>query len=174
MEDVDDVGKQIEGLETKKNELIERIKQLNRRIRYKKYEREALKPFLDQTKDVKTYPLRKRKKAIEFKIATAAYTPKLEREWLKMVREIDGQLKKYEEVERARRKKKYVEQDIEEGEKEIVTIEEQLKEIRTQLKIFYEDAKSARMTAKRTAQAAAQAEEDMVALGDLADLEKEN
>ena len=113
----------VDELEKKKSELIERIKQLNRRIRYKNYEQKALQPFLEQTKDVQVAPLRKQKRALEFKISTAAYTPKMEREILKHLKKVDEQLEKVKEVERARRKIKYVEQDISEGEAEIGKIE---------------------------------------------------
>jgi hypothetical protein len=163
----------IEALEKKKGDLIDRIKQLNRRVRYKKYEKKALEPFLEQTKEIQIYPLRKRKKAMEFRIATQAYTPRMEREWLKEVKKLDEKLKDLQEVERARRKKKYVDQDIEEGEQEIVTIEKELKTIREQLKKLYDEHKTVRVAARRTAAAAARQEEEMVALGDIALFEDE-
>ena len=62
----------IDVLEKQKAELIERIKRLNRRIKYKKYEKQALGPFLEQTKDVQVAPYRKQKRALEFRISTAA------------------------------------------------------------------------------------------------------
>ncbi len=162
----------IKELEAQKLELIERVKYLTRRVRYKKFEQKALEPYLEQTKDVQIAPLRKRRNMVEFKIATAAYTPRMEKELLKEVRKLDEQLSEVREVERARRKSRYVSQDIEQGEKEIAEIETSLKDVREKLKVLYDDAKAARMSAKRTAQAAAAAEEDMVALGDLALIEK--
>jgi uncharacterized coiled-coil DUF342 family protein len=163
----------VDELEKKKGDLIERIKKLNRRIRYKKYEKKALEPFLEQTKDVKIAPFRKRKKALEFKISTSAYTPRMEREWLKEVRKLDEKLEELKEVERARRKKRYVEQDIEEGEKEISTIEEELKVIRGELRQLYDELRVSRAAARKAAAAQERAEEDMVALGDLALFEKD-
>lgn len=163
----------IEELERKKSELIERIKQLNRRIRYKKYEQKALEPFLEQTKDVKVAPYHKQKRALEFRISTAAYTPKMEKELIKELREVDKKLDEVREVERARRKIRYVEQDISEGEAEIVKIEVDLKVIRDDLKKLYDEMKSVRMSSRKLMAAAARAEEDMVALGDLATIEKE-
>ena len=163
----------IEELEKKKSELIERIKQLNRRIRYKKYEQKALQPFLDQTKDVQIAPFRKQKRALEFRISTSAYTPKMEKELIKQLKKIDEELDKVKEVERARRKIRYVEQDITEGESEIVKIETELKVIRDELKKLYDDMKSYRVNARKTMAAEARAEDDLVALGDLAILEKE-
>src|SRR4030095_6047336 len=119
MEGEDALKTKIDELEKKKSELIERIKALNRRIRYKKYEQKALEPFLEQTKDVQIAPLRKQKRALDFRISTAAYTPKMEKDLIKELKKIDEQLDKVKEVERARRKIKYVEQDIIDGEKEI-------------------------------------------------------
>ena len=170
----DELRTRIEELEKKKSELIERIKQLNRRIRYKKYEQKALEPFLEQTKDVKIAPFHKMKRALEFKISTAAYTPKMEKELIKQLREVDKKLDEVREVERARRKIKYVEQDITEGESEIAKIEVDLKVIRDDLKKLYDEMKSIRMTSRKQVMAAARAEEDMVALGDLATIEKES
>jgi len=169
----DELRTKIEELEKKKSELIERIKQLNRRIRYKKYEQKALEPFLEQTKDVKVAPYHKQKRALEFRISTAAYTPKMEKDLIKQLREVDKKLDEVREVERARRKIKYVEQDISEGEAEIVKIEVDLKVIRDDLKKLYDEMKTIRMTSRKQMAAQARAEEDMVALGDLATIEKE-
>ncbi len=162
----------IDELEKQKSELIERIKKLNRRIRYKKYEKKALQPFLEQTKDVKVAPYRKQKRALEFKISTAAFTPRMEKELLKRLRKVDEQLDEVKEVERARRKIKYVEQDIVDGETEIGTIESELTGIREELKKLYEESKALRIAARKQLAAKARAEEDMVALGDLALIEK--
>lgn len=162
----------VDELEKKKAELIERIKQLNRRIRYKKYEQKALQPFLEQTKDVQVAPLRKQKRALEFRISTAAYTPKMERDILKHLKKVDEQLDKVKEVERARRKIRYVEQDISEGESEISRIEVDLKVIRDELNKHYDEMKIIRISARKQAAAQARAEEDLVALGDLAFIEK--
>src|SRR5512135_4285 len=143
----------IDELEKKKSELIERIKALNRRIRYKKYEQKALEPFLEQTKDVQVAPLRKQKRALDFRISTAAYTPKMEKELLKQLKKVDEELDKVKEVERARRKIKYVLQDITDGEGEIVKIETELKVIRDELKKLYDEMKGYRMTQRKQAQA---------------------
>jgi uncharacterized coiled-coil DUF342 family protein len=141
MLDEDALSKKIGELEARKAELINRIKKLNARIRYKKYEQKALEPFLEETKDVKIAPLRKMKRALEFKIATAAYTPKMERDLLKEVKKVDKQLEEVREVERARRKKVLVEGDLKEAEAEILTIEEELKKLRDELRVLYGDAK---------------------------------
>jgi uncharacterized coiled-coil DUF342 family protein len=171
--DEEQLKTRIEELEKNKAELIERIKALNRRIRYKKYEQKALQPFLEQTKDVQVAPFRKQKRALEFRISTSAYTPKMEKELIKQLKKIDEELDKVKEVERARRKIKYVEQDITDGEAEIVKIETDLKVIRDELKKLYDDMKGFRMSQRKAMAAQERADEDLVALGDLAVLEKE-
>ncbi|MBD3210614.1 hypothetical protein GF318_04510 [Candidatus Micrarchaeota archaeon] len=171
MESEDELKTRIDELEARKAKLIDRIKQLNRRIRYKKYEQKALQPFLEQTKDVKIAPYRKRKRSLEFKISTAAFTPRMEKELIKELRKIDDKLNEVKEVERARRKIRYVEQDIKEGEGEIGKIEVELKDIRDELRKLYEENKAIRVAARKEAAAQARAEEEMVSLGDLALIE---
>jgi uncharacterized coiled-coil DUF342 family protein len=122
---------------------------------------------------VQIAPYRKQKRALEFKISTAAYTPKMEREILKHLKKVDAELDKVKEVEKARRKIRYVEQDITEGEGEIAKIETELKTIREELKKYYDEMKTMRISARKQAAAQARAEEDMVSLGDLALIEKE-
>jgi len=173
MMDEEALKSRIDELEKRKGELIDRIKQLNRRIRYKEYEEKALRPFLDQTKHVQIAPFRRQRRALEFKIATAAYTPKMEKELIKKLKKVDDELEKHKEVERARRKIRYVEKDILEGKEEIGKIEEELKTIRGELRKLYDDMKSYRISARKQAAAEAKAEEDLVALGDLAFIEKE-
>jgi uncharacterized coiled-coil DUF342 family protein len=139
----------ITGLETQKAALIEKIKKLNGRIRYKKYEEKALEPFLEKTKDIRIAPLRKQKRALEFRISTSAYTPKMEKELIKQVKKVDKELEAVREVERARRKKMLVAQDIEDANKEIVVIETELHTIREELKKLYGEAKTYKTASKK-------------------------
>jgi uncharacterized coiled-coil DUF342 family protein len=173
MESEEEVKSRIDELEKEKGGLIERIKKLIRRVRYKKYEKKALEPFLEKTKNVRIAPLRKRKKALEFRISTSAYTPRIERDLLKEVRKLEEQLEELKEVERSRRKKRYVEQDIVEGEAEIQEIEVKLNEIRGELRKLYDSMRDMKRTARKTAAAKERMEEDMVALGDLAMMEED-
>jgi len=173
MADEETLDSKIEELEKKKGELIERIRYLNRKIKYKKYEQKALEPFLEQTKEVQVIPFRKQKRALEFRIATAAYTPKMEKELIKQLKKVDAELDKVKEVERARRRARFLEQDVMDGETEIVRIEELLKGIRDELRKLYDKMKVVKSAERKEAQAAARAEEDLVALGDLAMIERE-
>lgn len=170
MDREEELKSQIEGLEQEKSKLIDRIKVLNRRVRYKKYEKKALEPFLEQTKDVRIAPFRRKKRGLEFRISTQAFTPRQEREMLKRLRKVEDKLNELREVERARRKKKYVERDIEEGEKEIGEIEEKLQSLRADLRKYYDELKTIRTERRRSAPK--ERKEEMVALGDLALMEK--
>lgn len=138
-------------LEKRKGDLIEQIKALNGRLRYKEYEKKALQPFLEQTKDVKTGQLRREANALEFKISTQAFTPKHEREWLKRLRKLEAELAKVKEVERARHKNQLVERDIEEAQKDITLIEQELKKVRDELKKLYDDAHLIAVASKKGA-----------------------
>ncbi|MEM4166440.1 MAG: hypothetical protein QW153_01110 [Candidatus Bilamarchaeaceae archaeon] len=158
----------IAELEKKKEGLIAQITKINKRVRYKEYEKKALEPFLEQTKNINTEPIKRKKRMLEFKIATQAYTPKIERELIKEVKKIDKEFEKIKEIDRARRKIKYIEKDIEDAKKEIETIEKDLKKIREELKGLYEKMKVFKAAEKKKAAAAAKKEEELVSLGDMA------
>lgn len=168
----EELNSKIQELEKAKNELIERIKELNKRLRYKKYEQKALEPFLEETKNVRTGPLRKHKRDLEFRISTQAYTPQIERELLKEMKKVDSELEKMREIEWARKKKRLVEQDVEEANKEILSIEEKLKTIREELKQLYDNIKTIRSATKRGVKFGG-FEDEMLTLGDIGIIEKE-
>ncbi|MEK6979214.1 MAG: hypothetical protein AABW86_03245 [Candidatus Micrarchaeota archaeon] len=149
MMDEAELGAKITELEVKKTDLINRIKKVNARKRYKQYEEKALEPFLEKTRDVDVGPLRRQRRAIEFRIATQAYTPKMEKELLKAAKKLDDQLAQFQEVERARRKKRYVIGDLAECEKEITEIETQLHVIRDELKKLYDEARTYKSASKK-------------------------
>lgn len=161
-------AKYIKELETKKLNLLGRIKQLNDRFRYKQYEQKALQPFLEQTKDVRIGYHRKRLKELEFRISTEAFTTKIEKELIKEVKKTEAELAKVAEVERARRKARLVEGDIIEIGKEIAKIDEELRQIRGKIEDYYEDIRAIKKEAKKGIQ-----NDHLVMLGDIAIIEKE-
>ena len=136
-----ELRERIKKLEAEKAELIKRITAVNGRLRYKKYEKKALEPFLQETRNVRIGPLKKKKSDLEFTISTEAYTPRQEKELLKEVKALEGELAKVVKIEKARRKDHFVSQDIADAEKEITVIEERLRGIREELKKLYEEAK---------------------------------
>jgi uncharacterized coiled-coil DUF342 family protein len=170
--DLNNVEQRIQELEKRKAELIEQIRKLNRRLRYKQYEQKALEPYIEKTKGIHIGPLRRKKNAIEFRISPQAYTPRLEREWLKEVRKLEEQLKEVKDIEWARRKLRLVQGDITECETQITAVEPELQKIRGELKQLYEDVKTQRAVAKRAFQS--EPGEDFVTLGDIGIIEQAN
>lgn len=174
--DLSSLESKISELEKQKSELLEKIKAVNRRLRHKRYEQKNLQPFVEETKDVHIGPLRKMKEALEFRIATQAYTPQLEREWIKEVKKVDEKLGNVREIEWARRKIRLVEGDISECEKEIGEIEPKLHQLREELNRLYDQVRSVRSMLKRAAARPAVAggfEDDLVTLGDIGIMENE-
>jgi len=169
----EDLISKIDELEKRKGSLIEKIKEVNKRLRYKRYEQKALEPFLEQNKNVRIGWLRKRKQDVEFKIATEAYTPQIEREWLKEAKKIDKELLKVQEIEKARRKKRFVDQDIEYGEKEVAKIENELKTLRDELNKLYNSVRTIRSMTKSGIKFGG-FKNEMVTLGDIGIIESEN
>jgi len=135
--EVEEVEGRIKELEDAKTKLINEIKKNYGRIRYKKYEGKALEPFLKETENVMIGPVRKKLRRLEFKIATQAYTPQIERQLVKEVKKVEAELKELRAVEKARRKKKLVAQDIVDCEKRIEEIEGELKGMRSELRELY-------------------------------------
>ncbi len=168
--DIEEVEQRIEELENKKSKLISEIKKNYGRIRYKKYEEKALEPFLKETQDVMVGPVRKKLRRLEFKIATQAYTPQIERQLVKEVKKVEDKLKELRAVEKARRKKKLVKQDIEEAENRISEIEEELKGMRAELRELYGKRKALR-SGKKHGIVFGEKPDDMVSMEDIVVLE---
>ncbi len=156
----------INKLEDEKSKLIDEIKKCNSRLKYKQLEKKALEPFIEETKDVDTSRLRKKLRILEFKIATQAYTPRIERELVRRVKKVEEELKKYKKVEDARRKIKLINKDIKEAEEKIKEIEPRLKEIREELKKLYGEKKKQERIKKSE-------EANLVSLEEIAIIEKE-
>lgn len=170
--ELEDVETQIKALEQKKSSLIEEIKKNYGRIRYKKYEEKALEPFLKETENIHVGPVRKRLRQLEFKISTQALTPQMERLMIKDVKKVEEELKGMRKVERARRKKKLVQQDIIEAENRIKEIEEELKKIRETLKELYSKARTLKSAAKQGV-TFGEKHDNLVSMGDVVIIEEE-
>lgn len=170
MDREDELDTKIRELESKKAVLIERIKKLNGRLRYKQYELKALEPFLKATENIRIGPLRKKLRIMEFKIATQAYTPQIERDMVKSIRKMEKELEEVRDVERARRKKQLVEKDIEETKKGIETIELDLRSIREELGKLHAEMRDIRSAKKKNVVLGPV--EDMVTLGEIGIIEE--
>ncbi len=168
--DLEEVESRIKVLEDDKTKLINEIKKNYGRIRYKKYEEKALEPFLKETEHVIIGPVRKQLRRLEFKIATQAYTPQIERKLVKEVKKVEEQLKELRAVEKARRKKKLVKQDIIDCENRITEIEGELKGMRSELKDLYGRLKTLR-SGKRHGIVFGEKPDDMVSMEDIVIIE---
>ncbi len=171
MHNEEEVRTQLGELEKKKGMLLDKIRALKRRLHYKEYEHKALEPFLEKTKDIRIGPLRKSKRALEFKIATQAYTPGIERELIKELKVIDKRLEEVQEVEKARRKKKFVEEDIENAQKDITATEEELRGVLDSIKKLHNEAKEIRAILGSGVRMGGF--KDEITLGDISIIEKE-
>ncbi|MFA5049411.1 MAG: hypothetical protein WC501_00225 [Candidatus Micrarchaeia archaeon] len=160
---------EIKKLEDRKLVLIQSIKKLNDRKKYKTYEQKALGPFVEKTKDVRTGNIRRGIKSVEFRIATQAYTPKKEKDLIKELKKLESDYSKVREVERARRKLSLVSSDLIQIDNEILKIEEELKKIRETLQEHYKKQKFNRFAKSKGVTIGRQEEE--FSLMDLAQLE---
>jgi uncharacterized coiled-coil DUF342 family protein len=168
--ELEEVESRIKELEDSKTKLITEIKKNYGRIRYKKYEEKALEPFLKETESVMVGPVRKRLRQLEFKIATQAYTPQIERQLIKEVKKVEEELKSLRAVEKARRKKKLVQQDIVDCETRITQIEDELKGMRSELKDLYGRLKTLR-SGKKHGIIFGEKPDDMVSMEDIVIIE---
>lgn len=168
----DEIEERIKQLEEEKKALIEKIKALNSRLRYKTMEHKALLPFVEKTKDVRVDDLIKQLKGLEFKVATQAYTPQMERAIVKKIMELEKELSKHKSVFRARKKLKLVEKDINEIKAETDEIEKKLKAIRKELKEFYKKLRMKKAAEKKGMMYGEKADH-MVTLEDVVVIEEE-
>ncbi len=144
-----EIEERIKQLEDEKKVLIDEIRTLNNRLKYKTMEHKALAPFVEKTKDVRVDNLMKQLKGLEFKVATQAHTPQMERALVKKIMELERQLSKHKGVFRARKKLKLVENDLNEIKAKMDEIDGKLKKIRKELKGFYEKLKMKKAAEKR-------------------------
>ena len=127
----------IETIEKEKAALLERLKEADRRYRYKIYEAKALGEMLDKKKKEGTYPptreLKKRIQKLEFIISTEARTLQQERELVKEVRNLEKKLKASIELERMERKLHLINEDIRAAEKQVMEFEKGMDDMRKEL-----------------------------------------
>jgi len=121
-------------LEKEKAELLERLKEADRRHRYKMYEAKALEEMLEKKRKEITLPpageIRKKIRRLEFIISTEARTLKQERELVKEVREWERKLKDAVNTERMERRLRLITDDIKKAEEQILELERRLDEMR--------------------------------------------
>jgi hypothetical protein len=96
----------------------------------------------------------------------------MERLMVKDVKKVEEELKGMRQVERARRKKRLVQQDIIDAENRIKAIEEDLKKIRETLKDLYGRARTLKNSTKQGV-TFGEKHDNLVSLGDIVIIEEE-
>jgi uncharacterized coiled-coil DUF342 family protein len=136
MEEQKPVG-DVEALEKEKAGLLERLKEADRRYRYKVYEAKALSEMLEKRKKENPLPqareIRKNIHRLEFIISTEARTLKQERELVKEVRSWEKKLHGAIEVERMGRKLVFINDDIKRAEQQVKEFETRMNELRAKV-----------------------------------------
>lgn len=125
------------ALEKEKAGLVEKLKEVDRRYRYKMYESKALREMLEKKRKEVTLPpasdIRKRVRRLEFIISTEARTLKQERELVKEVRRWEKKLDEAINIERMERKLRFIGEDIKGAEMQVAQLEKRIDEIRKAL-----------------------------------------
>lgn len=126
-----------ESLEREKASLLERLKEADRRYRYKVYEAKALSEMLEKKKKENPLPpareIRKNIHRLEFIISTEARTLKQERELVKEVRNWEKKLKGAVELERMERRLVFINDDIKMAEQQVKEFEARMSELRAKV-----------------------------------------
>jgi len=135
---------EIKRLEKEKNKLLEVVSKLNRKIKYKELELNALGPILEKYKSVDINPIRRKLNAIEFKISTQAISSKKERDLVKKAKEFRKEYNRLMKIERVRRRKTFIEKDLKELMEERDKIDTKLKELRENIKNIIEELRKSR------------------------------
>lgn len=127
----------VEALEKEKAALLERLKEADRRYRYKVYEAKALSEMLEKRRKESPLPparvIRKNIHRLEFIISTEARTLKQERELVKEVRGWEKKLKGAIEVERMERRLVFINEDIGRAEQQVKEFETRMNELRAKV-----------------------------------------
>jgi uncharacterized coiled-coil DUF342 family protein len=135
---VEEEGKhdEITALEKEKAGLVEKLKEVDRRYRYKMYESKALREMLEKRKEITLPPaseIRRRIRRLEFIISTEARTLKQERELVKEVRNWEKKLDQAVNIERTERKLRFIGEDIKGAEMQVAQLEKRIDELRKAL-----------------------------------------
>ncbi len=167
----------IEGLEAKKRYLIDRIVELNKKIRYKEVQQKAINESIKAEGGMDIKQLKRKLRALEFKISTQAHTPKHERKFIKQMEELEKSYDKALRIEKMKNKIKLIQKDIDAYKSEILKIDLELKDIRNRISAMSQNSKKKNHRKERPTVITKATEEETdieFTLGDLAIIEHEN
>lgn len=134
-----EIEEKIGKLEKEGNKLIEEIRRINGRLGYKSYEEKAIEPYLKRKEEVRPGRLYRALDDVEFRIATEAYTPKIEKEMIKEAKKIKEGLKEAVVVGKMRKRQSFIRRDIKKLEEERKGVEKRLDEVRKRLRDLYDE-----------------------------------
>ncbi len=173
----DMLGEKISKLSEEKHAILQQLRSANKALKYKTIELEALNNLLANYNEKEVQHLQRRRKQLEFKIATNPYGPKREKELVKKVVEIEKKLEKYRPQMKAKKRKKLLEADVEELQKKVSELEKKLKGIRDELRQLFKKKRLREELSKKggiTVSSEEEAEEaSLVTLEDVVEFEKE-
>lgn len=137
------------ALENEKKALIEKIKAVNRRLRYKQYELKALSSMSPEDSAVPLSVARKRLNLLEFRIATESTNLSQERKMMREIREAEEDFNKALRHQRFVRKLEYVKGDIGAAEKEAAALDVEIRKKREQINEIERDMAARKRKAVR-------------------------
>ncbi|HIH50720.1 MAG: hypothetical protein ABSE71_01330 [Candidatus Micrarchaeaceae archaeon] len=137
--------KEIDDLRKERSKLITRIKESRRRLGYKEAESTAIERLLtmrknedkDGAKRRRIGYLKRMKAKLEFRISTEASSLTQEKDIIRKINEINGELGEALAAARLERKTEFIKKDIEDYRNNIMEINTKLQELDTRLDAMY-------------------------------------
>jgi hypothetical protein len=137
------IREQINAERKKRMDLIGQLSALRNKLRYKENEHEALAKLLSMSHEGHNVGrLRRMKESLEFRIATEAATLNAEKELIKKLTVINGDLEDALKIYRFKRKSELVAKDIEDLKKRFEVYREQIREDDKRLDGLYASLKA--------------------------------
>lgn len=165
---------EITRLTEEKKQLINKVTKAMKELKYKTIELNALKPMAEKAKKMELSKLIRKLKSLEFKVATSALTPKIEKKYLDKILKIEKQLKKVRPYLRAEKRVKIIEEDIEKLKNEIDEIDKKLKDLRKDIRQLIKKRRIIEKGAKKGIELFSDEPDHMVSLEDVVVIEKED
>lgn len=132
-----------EGLQKKKQYLINKIVALKKKIKYKELQKKAIEEALKNEKGMDLRELKRKLKALEFKISTQAHTPQHERQFIKHMETLEKSYEDAKRIDKMKHKISLIKKDIESYNDEILRIDLLLKDIRNRISNFEQNERLA-------------------------------
>jgi len=168
--EVELVLEEIRALESDKKEFIDKVKKFNESRRLKSIEIKAMEPYLTEKKSVSVGPLLRILRKLEFRLSQII-NPKSEKDVVKQIQKVEKELKVSFKIEHMRKRKKYLEKDVEKIDKSIEIINTKLSKIRSQLKERREFFKNTKKKSKKKLRTPKK-EDEYICIKDLAEIKK--